>query len=100
LRESEWMEAAAWVYRNFDIISGIAFLPKSQHSYQQPPYEECTPDDYDELINEMPEEYDWGRLSEFEKEDHTVGTHVFACTGDKCEAVDLLVQVPKQGEEQ
>lgn len=101
LREHEWMEVGAWVYRNFDIVSGIAFLPKTQHSYQQPPYEECTKQDYEELLAQMPSEYDWTRLSEFEKEDRTVGTQVFACTGDKCELVDLIThQTSNEGASQ
>lgn len=88
LREHEWMEAGAWVYRNFDIVSGISFLPHSGHSYQQAPFEECTKEEYEQLLSTMPEEYDWSRLSEFEKEDCTVGMQVFACLGK--ETCDML----------
>ena len=85
------MEAGAWVYRNFDIVSGIAFMPDSGHNYAQAPYQECTEEEYENLVSRMPVDIDWGRLSEFEKEDQTVGTKSYACLGDKgaCEMVDL-----------
>jgi ribonucleoside-diphosphate reductase alpha chain len=89
LRESEWMEAGAWVFRNFDIVSGISFLPYSGHSYAQAPYEECTEEQYIELLTNMPEHIDWKLLSNYEKEDQTVGSKTYACSGDSCEVVDL-----------
>jgi ribonucleoside-diphosphate reductase alpha chain len=89
LREQEWMEAGAWVYKNFDIVSGISFLPYSGHSYQQAPYEEVLEDAYIELLGNMPEHIDWTRLSDYEKEDQTVGAKTYACSGDSCEVVDL-----------
>jgi ribonucleoside-diphosphate reductase alpha chain len=89
LRESEWMDAGAWVFRNFDIVSGISFLPYSGHSYAQAPYEECTEEQYVELLGEMPEHIDWTTLSNYEKEDQTVGSKTYACSGDSCEVVDL-----------
>jgi ribonucleoside-diphosphate reductase alpha chain len=89
LRESEWMEAGAWVFRNFDIVSGISFLPYSGHSYAQAPYEECTEEQYIELLASMPEHIDWTQLSNYEKEDQTVGSKTYACSGDACEVVDL-----------
>jgi len=91
LREHEWMEAGAWVYRNFDIVSGISFLPHSGHTYQQPPYEECTEEEYMELLEQMPDEYDWSQLCKFEKEDRTMGTQIFACLGkDSCDVADII----------
>jgi ribonucleoside-diphosphate reductase alpha chain len=89
LRESEWMDAGAWVFRNFDIVSGISFLPYSGHSYAQAPYEECTEEKYIELLASMPEHIDWKLLSNYEKEDQTVGSKTYACSGDACEVVDL-----------
>ena len=88
VREHEWMEVGAWVYKHFDQISGISFLPHSDHSYQQAPYQDCSKDQYLELLNKMPV-VDWTELQKYEKEDNTAGTQTYACSGDKCELVDL-----------
>ena len=90
LREAEWMEAGAWVYRNFDIVSGISFLPYSGHTYQQAPYQEVTKEEYEELLTKIPGDVDWARLKNYEKEDSTVGAKEYACSGDNCEIVDLV----------
>jgi ribonucleoside-diphosphate reductase alpha chain len=89
VREHEWMEVGAWVYKHFDEISGISFLPHSDHSYRQAPYQDCTKADYEELLAKMPKDVDWSLLQNYEKEDRTSGTQTFACSGDKCEVVDL-----------
>ena len=89
VREHEWMEVGAWVYKHFDEISGISFLPHSDHSYRQAPYQECTEIAYTALSVEMPKNVDWSLLKNYEKEDKTVGTQTYACSGDKCELVDL-----------
>jgi ribonucleoside-diphosphate reductase alpha chain len=89
VREQEWMEVGAWVYKHFDEISGISFLPHSDHSYRQAPYQECTEIAYTALSVEMPKNVDWSKLKMYEKEDKTVSTQTFACSGDKCELVDL-----------
>jgi ribonucleoside-diphosphate reductase alpha chain len=89
VREHEWMEVGAWVYKHFDQISGISFLPHSDHSYQQAPYQDCSKDQYLELLNKMPV-VDWTELQKYEKEDNTAGTQTYACSGDKCELVDLI----------
>jgi ribonucleoside-diphosphate reductase alpha chain len=89
VKDHEWMEVGAWVYKHFDEISGISFLPHSDHSYQQAPYQECTKIAYTALLVEMPKNVDWTMLKNYEKEDKTVGTQTFACSGDKCEVVDL-----------
>ncbi len=89
VRESEWMDVGAWVYRNFDKVSGIAFLPYAEHSYRQAPYEECREGDYETLLGDMPEYINWSRLQEFELEDSTTGSQELACTGSSCELVDL-----------
>ncbi len=89
VRETEWMSVGAWVYKNFEKVSGIAFLPYSEHSYRQAPYEECREKKYEELLGEMPEHLDWRQLQEFEMEDTTIGSQVLACTGGSCELVDL-----------
>ncbi|RMD78841.1 MAG: ribonucleoside-triphosphate reductase [Lentisphaerae bacterium] len=89
VREHEWMEVGAWVYQNFDQISGIAFLPYSDHAYRQAPYEECREEDYMALLEKMPKDMDWMRLREFELEDNTTGTQELACVAGACELVDI-----------
>mgnify|MGYP001293536571 CR=1 FL=1 len=89
VRDHEWMEVGAWVYKHFDIISGISFLPHSNHTYQQAPYQECTKDEYLALKAVMPEAVDWSQLSAYESEDNTSGSQTLACSGDACEVVDL-----------
>jgi ribonucleoside-triphosphate reductase (thioredoxin) len=89
VRDNEWMEVGAWVYKNFDEVSGVSFLPHSDHSYQQAPYQECSKHDYETLLSVMPDRIDWARLSEYETEDTSKGTSTFACAGGSCEMVDL-----------
>ena len=83
------MQVGAWVYDHFDEVSGISFLPHSDHSYKQAPYQDCSREEYEALAAKMPKDIDWSLLSKYEKEDKTVGTQTFACSGDKCELVDL-----------
>jgi ribonucleoside-diphosphate reductase alpha chain len=89
VKEHEWMEVGAWVYKHFDEVSGISFLPYADHSYQQAPYQDCTKEEYETLLAKMPKNIDWSLLQNYEKEDNTVGNQTFACSGDKCEVVDL-----------
>ena len=89
VKEHEWMEVGAFVYKHFDEISGISFLPHSDHSYRQAPYQDCSKEEYEAALEKMPKNVDWTLLSKYEKEDKTVGTQTFACSGDKCELVDL-----------
>ena len=89
VREDEWMVVGSWVYLNFDIISGISFLPYDDHVYQQAPYQDCKKDDYESLQSFMPSTIDFTRLSEYEKEDTTSGSRELACTADACEIVDI-----------
>lgn len=89
VRDEEWLEVGAWVYRNFDLCSGISFLPYSDHTYQQAPYQECDEATYQELLDRMPKMVDWNRLGEYETEDNTAGSQTLACVGGVCEVVDL-----------
>ena len=89
VRDSEWIEVGAWVYKHFDEISGISFLPFSDHTYAQAPYQDCDEDTYKYFKGIMPTSIDWEGLSEFEKEDTTKGSSTFACSGEVCEIVDL-----------
>jgi ribonucleoside-diphosphate reductase alpha chain len=89
VKEPEWLQVGSWVYDHFDEISGISFLPFSDHTYRQAPYQDCTKEEYDELLEKMPKEIDWALLSNFEKEDNTTGNKELACTAGACEVVDL-----------
>jgi len=89
VRDHEWMEVGAWVYKYFDEVSGVSFLPHSDHTYQQAPYQDCTEAEYLMAKDLMPERIDWSRLSEYETEDTSKGTQTFACVGS-CEVVDLV----------
>jgi len=90
VKEDEWMEVGAWVYKNFDEVSGISFLPHSDHSYKQAPYQEVTKEEYESLVAKMPKEIRWEDLSFYETEDGTSGIQTLACTSDgNCEIVDI-----------
>ena len=90
VRSGEWMEVGAFVYKHFDEMSGVSFLPHSDHTYQQAPYQDCTKDDYNKLNKIMPKSIDWSKLSEYEQEDNTVAMQTMACSGDVCEIVDIV----------
>lgn len=90
VREHEWMEVGAWVYKYFDEVSGVSFLPHSDHTYQQAPYQDCSKEEYERMLEIMPDRIDWSKLSEYETEDTSKGTSTFACSGGACELVDLV----------
>jgi len=89
VRDSEWMDVGAFVYKHFDEMSGVSFLPHTDHTYQQAPYQDCTKEEYEELLSAMPKDINWSELSEYENEDNTAGSQTMACTGDSCEIVDI-----------
>jgi ribonucleoside-triphosphate reductase len=89
VRDAEWMEVGAFVYKHFDEMSGVSFLPHTDHTYQQAPYQDCTKEEYEELLAKMPTSIAWSELTEYENEDNTAGSQTMACTGDSCELVDL-----------
>jgi len=90
VKEHEWMKVGAWVYENFDVASGVSFLPHSDHTYQQAPYQDIEADDYLEWQAAYGTlAIDWAALSEYEKEDNTSGSRELACTAGVCEVVDL-----------
>ena len=90
VRDSEWLAVGAFVYEHFDEMSGVSFLPHSDHTYQQAPYQDCTKEEYEELLAKMPKRIDWSKLNEYEQEDNTVAMQTMACSGDSCEIVDLV----------
>ena len=89
VRKDEWFEVGAFVYKYFDEMSGVSFLPYNEHTYQQAPYQEINKDHYKDLLSSMPSAIAWSELANYEKEDNTVSMQTMACTGDVCEMVDI-----------
>lgn len=89
VKEEEWMEVGAWVYENFNYLSGVSFLPYDGGSYRQAPYQEITKEEYDEWLKKMPESIDWMKLQDFEKEDTTTGSQELACVAGFCEVISI-----------
>ena len=83
------MEVGAWVYEHFDQMSGVSFLPFSDHTYRQAPYQDCDEKEYKKLVAEMPSAIDWKTFNTYEKEDNTKASQELACTGEVCEVVDI-----------
>jgi ribonucleoside-diphosphate reductase alpha chain len=90
VKDDEWMEVGAFVYKHFDEMSGVSFLPHSDHTYQQAPYQDCTREEYEELLAKMPESIEWDDLGNYEQEDNTIGSQTLACSSaGSCEVVDI-----------
>jgi ribonucleoside-triphosphate reductase len=85
VKDHEWEAVGQWVFNHFEDVIGMTFLPYSGHTYQQAPYEECTEEQYLELLAQMPDSIDWSLLSEFEVTDHTEGAKEPACVSGACE---------------
>jgi len=89
VKENEWMEVGAWVYNHFDEISGVSFLPHTDHVYKQAPYQEISEEEYNKALDSMPKDVAWDRLFLYETEDTTKGSQEYACSGGVCEIVDI-----------
>jgi len=89
VKEDEWLSVGDWVFKNFDAISGISFLPYSDHTYKQAPYQDIDEMAYANLAARMPSTINWTLLREYEREDHTTGSQELACTAGVCEVVDI-----------
>ena len=90
VKENEWMQVGSWVYDNMDDISGISFLPFSDHVYAQAPYQDCDEETYNELLARMPKNVNWEEVSKYEAQDYTAGAQELACAADGgCEVVDI-----------
>ena len=89
VKPDEWFEVGAFVYKHFDEMSGVSFLPFNEHTYQQAPYQECTKEEYYEMLDKSPPKVDWTLFDNYEIEDNTSGMQTMACTGDVCEMVDI-----------
>jgi hypothetical protein len=85
VKENEWMRTGAWVFDNFDELSGISFLPYDGGTYRQAPFQACTEQEYTALMERMPAEVNWSALTEYEVEDTTTSSHELACVGGQCE---------------
>jgi ribonucleoside-diphosphate reductase alpha chain len=85
VKEEEWMTVGAWVYEHFDEMSGVSFLPFSDHVYKQAPYQDCTKEEYEALAAKMPKIVNWMDLAKYEKQDTTTGTQELACVAGGCE---------------
>ncbi len=108
VKEDEWVKVGAWVYDNFDLCSGISFLPFTDHTYKQAPYQDITEEEYkgnyqkvsnvnddgivewSEINLKTPDDIDWSGLEVFETEDSTNGNRELACSADACEVVDIV----------
>ena len=72
----------AFVWDHFDEMSGVSFLPHDGGTYRQAPYEECTKEDYDTLLAQMPT-IEWAKFTE--NTDNVEGAQTLACTAGGCE---------------
>ena len=89
VKEHEWLAVGSWCWEHFDSLSGISFLPFSDHSYKQAPYQDIEKDIYGGMIKKMPPIIDWTELQGYERGDTTSGSQELACTGGVCEVVDI-----------
>ncbi len=87
VKEEEWLKVGTWVYDHFEDISGLSFLPYTDHVYQQAPYQELTKEEYDEWCKKMPKIIDWDKLTEYEKYDTTTASKEYACSSGTCELI-------------
>lgn len=85
IKEDEWLEVGAWVYKHFSEIGGISFLPHDGGQYKQAPYQECSEETYLDLLDKIPKDVEWSEFKEVE--DHTIASQELACTGSSCEII-------------
>lgn len=86
VKNDEWMEVGAWVYKNLDKLGGVSFLPHSDHIYPQAPYQDITQQQYNEAVAEFPE-IDWAQFDKYEVDDTTIKSHELSCAGNFCELI-------------
>ena len=89
VHEDDWMKVGAWVYDNFDEIGGVSFLPASEHTYKQAPYQACSKEEYQEAVKKMPTNIPWEMLTVYETSDGTTGSQELSCVAGSCEIVDI-----------
>ncbi len=93
--EDEWITTANWLYENWDILGGLSFLPRSEHTYALAPYEEITKEKYEEMMEKMPD-IDFSQIVGYEKSDNTKGAKEFACGGGKCDIEEMTPEMQEQ----
>jgi len=84
VKDEEWLEVGSWVYKNFSYITGVSFLPYSEHTYQQAPYTPCTEQEYIKAVHAMPHVC-FEDLVNYESTDNTEGSQTLACGAGGCE---------------
>jgi ribonucleoside-triphosphate reductase len=85
VKEEEWPEVGAWVWNHFDEMSGVSFLPYSDSTYKQMPYQDCSKEEYEQLLVKMPKNIDWSKLSDYEKTDQTENQQTLSCVAGGCD---------------
>jgi ribonucleoside-diphosphate reductase alpha chain len=90
IKEDEWVDVGSWVYKNFDLLSGVAFLPYDGGTYRQAPYQELTEEEYNDWVEKHPTpKIDWSDLRFYETEDTTTGSQELACAGGVCDVIAI-----------
>lgn len=89
VHEDEWMAVGAWVWEHFDVLSGVSFLPYSEHIYKQAPYQDIDRDEYEARVYEMPNRIDWDALSLYESGDQTTGSQELSCVAGNCDIIEI-----------
>jgi len=85
VEEGEWLNVGSWIYDNFHLVSGLSFLPKSDHVYRQAPYQAISGEQYQQFVSNSPKLVEWSNLSSYEYEDTTTGSQEYACTAGVCD---------------
>lgn len=85
VKEDEWPEVGGWVYKHMHEVSGVSFLPHSDHVYKQAPYQDIDEETYNKWMEKMPTSVDWSQLQTYENVDQTVASQELACVAGGCE---------------
>jgi ribonucleoside-diphosphate reductase alpha chain len=88
--DSSFLGIGQWIWNNWDWVSGISFLPHTDHVYEQAPFEAITKEVWAEMVKLIPNNINWDELAQYEHEDTTTSSHSLACVGGSCEIVDIL----------
>jgi len=83
---SEWISVVDWIQKNWDIIGGLSFLPRSDHVYRLAPYEAITKEEYEARMARFPK-VDYSKLIAYERQDETEMKKELACAGNACEVI-------------
>jgi len=82
VKDHEWLEVGAWVYKHFDEVCGVSFLPHDNGSYRQAPFQEITKEEYTEFLAKYPGTIQWDQFIELD--DQTEGSQEMACVAGLC----------------